>query len=417
MPMLARGYPMPSGGTRGPSGGGTFGTSTGKPTGPVWTPPRVPVPTPSNDNVRRVGKSAIPKIKIRGLVRGRFPIDLLLRGIAWYARQDGDYLPTDINTDGWTLECGSGQSGHLNRLGACPPGPQLQAAEDWDWGVVTISTTKTQVMNFFTNKGPPIDLGGTDYHWGDQTSRWSRTYSSPEQLATMPPAVIPPRPILPEVPVPQWMPAIDPEMIPIAQPTPIPQPIPHWYVPRHRPSPGHTPNRPARGPGPPPGSIPDDRFAVNPGKSFTWAYHPGRGRDQPKQIVRPGDWTPPRPPGKRTDEKKFALTINASNVGRVVGRIFGSATEVIDFIDSMYWSIPYEVKRANGIRRKSKYIGWDERAHIVWKLRDHIDWDKAFDNLMQNELEDRLIGTLGKGSGRLAKKTGSTHGFAIGPAL
>lgn len=414
MAMMARGYPTArSAGTA--RSGGTFGTSTGRPV--PWTPPRVPMPIPQNDNVRRVARSIIPSVSPRGLVRGRFPIDLLLRGIAWYSRQDGDYLPTDINTDGWTLECGSGQSGHLNRLGACPPGTQLMDEADWDWGVVTISTTKTQVMNFFTNKVGPVDLAGTDYYYGDQTSRWSRTYASDDELASLPPAVIPPRAVLPQETQPWWIPAWDPDQIPIGSPTPTPQPVPHRLVPGRPSIPGHTPNRPARGPGPRPRGIPDDRLAINPGKSFVWSYRPGAGRNQKPVTVTPGRWTPPRPPGNRKDEKKFALTINANNVGRVVGRVFGSATEVIDFIDAMYWSIPYEAKRAAGIRRKSKYIGWDERAKIIWKLRDHINWSKAFDNLMENELQDRLIGTLGKGSGRLARKTGSTHGFAIGPAL
>jgi len=408
MALTARGYPILSSGP-GSGGTGTFGTSTGAPR-PYRIPTGIPVPTPSNDNVRRIGRSVVPSV--RGFVRSRFPWLFVARQIAWYLRQSGELLPTDVNTDGWTLACGSGSSGHLNRLGACPPGPQLQAAADWDWGVVTVSTSKTQVMNFFTNKGPEIDLGGTPYHWGDQTSRWTRSYASDDELPLLIPGVIPARPIIPEIGIPPWYPHWDPNQVPIGQPTPTPAPIPYRYVPGRPAAPGHD-NRPNRGPGSTPRVIPDPSMAINPGPTFVARYVPGRGRNQPDVEKKRGRRTPPGPPRKRVHERKFALTVNRSNVGRVAGRIFGVGTEVIDWIDAFYDALPKRVKP----KIKAKYVGWDTRAKLVWKHRDELDWNKAWENLVLNEVEDRVIGKLAKGGKVLAQKTGRNAGFTIGPAL
>ena len=112
-------------------------------------------------------------------------------------------------------------------------------------------------------------------------------------------------------------------------------------------------------------------------------------------------------------ERKFALTVNRSNVGRVAGRIFGVGTEVIDWIDAFYDALPKRVKP----KIKAKYVGWDTRAKLVWKHRDELDWNKAWENLVLNEVEDRVIGKLAKGGKVLAQKTGRNAGFTIGPAL
>jgi len=413
MAMTARGYPTRSSGP-GSVGSGTFGSGTGAPR-PYRIPTGIPVPTPDNDNVRRIiGRSIVPTI--RGGVRQRLglPYQLIARGIEWYLRSDGDYLPTDVNTAGWTLACGSGASGHLNRLGACPPGVQLMAEADWDWGVVTIATTKTQVMNFFTNKTGPVDLAGTDYYYGTQTSRWSRTWSSDADLPLQVPGVIPARPFFPTAAPPMpWFPHWDPNTIPIAKPVPEPQPIPYPLVPKRPVIPDHSPNTPQRGPSVAPRTIPDPRFAVNPGPTFVWRYRPGAGRNQPPVLVQRPGFTPTSPPPKRVIEKKFALTINRSNVGYAVGRVFGVATEIIDFIDALYDALPKAVKP----KIRQKYVGWDTRAKLVWQHIDQMDWNKAFDNLVLNEGEDRLIGTLAKGGKKLAQKTGRNAGFTIGPAL
>ena len=79
----------------------------------------------------------------------------------------------------------------------------------------------------------------------------------------------------------------------------------------------------------------------------------------------------------------------------------------------MYEALPDRFKS----KRPARFVGWDDKARLLWKHADQIDFNKAFDNLVVNELEDRFIGTLGKGAAKLSAKTGRPVGLQTGPAL
>lgn len=211
------------------------------------------------------------------------------------------------------------------------------------------------------------------------------------------------------------MPALDPQGIPVGAPTPTPSPPPWWWTPRRDADPGHH-RRPARGPIPRRWEEPDPGFGRNPGPTFRW---PAVGATSPPGVLSkppvktPGTFTPPAPPGPGTKEKKLAIRLGGVKGGDTAGRVFGIATELIDFIEALYEAVP-EALRPKGPKR---FISWKKKLETVWKHVDDIDWNVAFDNLVKNELEDRLIGTLGKGGKRLAQKTGRNAGFTLGPAL
>lgn len=403
MPMLARGYPRPNGGGGLPSGG-TFGTGGGPSPLPIGIPTGLPMP--SNDNLPiRKGRSPIPKLRIRGLPGGNLPISTMLRLLEWWANQPGTLQPTDVNTDGWVLECGTGTGPSLNYIGGCPPGPQLIADTDWNVGVVRIGVTNTYVMNFYGPQGLQVDIAGVSHHWGTQISRWSRTIT-PTELPLTAPGVIPARPLWPGKAIP-WMPHIDPERIPIAQPVPDPVPIPYWFIPYRVASPGHS-NKPARGPLSPRWVTPDPRYARNPGPTFVWKFDPSAGpNQQPKVQVKPGKFVKTGPPGPGTKERKFVI----HNQGQVA-RVFSVATEVIDAIEALYEALPPELRK-----RPKRFVGWKGQAEAVYHHWDRINWNTAWENLVANEIEDRIVGKLGKGGKVLAQKTGRNAGFTLGPAL
>lgn len=103
----------------------------------------------------------------------------------------------------------------------------------------------------------------------------------------------------------------------------------------------------------------------------------------------------PAPPGKHIHEHKprpFRVT-------KVMYAMFQMATEVQDFNDSLYYSIP---KRIRGKRHRSP-------AARDWFLYTHINdvnVREAFKNYLNNEFKDRLYGGLGQLRRRAARKMG-----------
>ena len=187
-------------------------------------------------------------------------------------------------------------------------------------------------------------------------------------------------------------PALDPLALPIAQPAPRPRPIPRRLIPGRRPNPFRAPGeQPQRGPA----SVPHPArgLAVEVGKD-----------SRPQPIIRPR--ARPKP---HTKERKFMLALNPRSG---LGLLYNAASEGKDFVECFYEALPKELQ---------KLRGWDHTIpnmlRVVWDNFDKIDWEAAFQNLVENEIEDRLFGMLGKAVGKANRARGAPAGISFGPAL
>lgn len=83
-------------------------------------------------------------------------------------------------------------------------------------------------------------------------------------------------------------------------------------------------------------------------------------------------------------ERKRIVPIGAA--ASLASKIFHAATEGMDFVDSIFEALPKS--RQRGAERP------DQKLAAIWKYLDEINWWDAGANLVINQLEDRVIGTL-----------------------
>lgn len=138
----------------------------------------------------------------------------------------------------------------------------------------------------------------------------------------------------------------------------------------------------------------------------------------------------PKPPRNRTKEKKLFVK-NAS----MAGKIFGGATEFCDAVEALFDATGSSKQRVKdgmlkklpkGAQRDQKRptqnwtkAGCPQQAAYVYKNFDKIDWDKAIDNLIMNEIQDRVIGKSNKvaNTAYLHANPRASHGIGLGPVL
>lgn len=146
----------------------------------------------------------------------------------------------------------------------------------------------------------------------------------------------------------------------------------------------------------------------------------------PAPAPRPSAGARPRPPGRGTKEVKMTLTI-----GGLPGKLIGNAGETIDFIEALHDALPKDcqakAKRRTGIygygRPRKANPEWMastpyEKAIAIYNCINRIDVSQAIINLITNQVEDYLIGKVGKAAGKAARKQGTRPVSAqFGPAL
>lgn len=194
--------------------------------------------------------------------------------------------------------------------------------------------------------------------------------------------------------VPAVMPQLDPATKPIGKPAPQPETLPWAVLPYRQPNPWRDPvEQTERGPkpepalGPPVGEQPPPivRPPLNP-------EFPGG-----KVVVRPPSFViPNRPPRKGEKEKKLAISLPA---GHPVMQGIGAVTEGMDVIDAIYWAIPKKY------RPKGFTNPWD-KARAIYDNADNIDWEKALENILKNEIEDQIIGRSSKARNKAQRDAG-----------
>lgn len=111
--------------------------------------------------------------------------------------------------------------------------------------------------------------------------------------------------------------------------------------------------------------------------------------------VAPQPRTHPRRPGPGVREKKI-------KVAGLFDLLFGAVTESMDFIGALYKALPWCLRPVG-------FVSPAKQAEALWKNWEYINWREGMANLVENQIEDRVIGMVGQATGSLANRAGYTR--------
>lgn len=235
----------------------------------------------------------------------------------------------------------------------------------------------------------------------------------------------------PQLPV---IPALGIHPVPMSTPV-LPLPVPHFVVPS---LPSLSPEgHPIRFYAPP--ALPPLAPPLVPGTPpvIEVPLVPGA---QPNPV--PGPAHSFNPPRGRVKERKVRVTFLGLNV---VMRVVNGVSEIPDYVDALYSALPKRCKlrpkriqpgdpeygqryenrywvqsraaAGKSLLRTHRAPSTDEKLTAIYRCWDHIDVRKALIALVDNEIEDRAYGKLGKATGKASGKLGLTFGVESGPAI
>lgn len=244
--------------------------------------------------------------------------------------------------------------------------PEPFSREVWEWVIVwrenpelTARAWPAVRAHYEKHDKPPAPATPPE-HWPEP---WQNPAASPfPSNSPMPGAN----------PAPEFPPMIDPLSNPIKSPTPAPTPIPIPYglIPHVGPNPNRSPTeQPQRGNGPLPGQ------------------EPAPPRREPPE--RPGDrpkW--PKRPGAREKEKKLGAK------GTVALGLAMGVTEVNDIVTALWEALPPYIRRQYREGGKPAYPPIARMYKDVYKNWDVVDAEAAVENLLINQIEDMVIGSV-----------------------
>lgn len=122
-------------------------------------------------------------------------------------------------------------------------------------------------------------------------------------------------------------------------------------------------------------------------------------------------------------ERKWIASPAASSL---LGMVIGGVTEGLDAIYAVYDALPEACRRSNRPYAPRVYIRKNriikrpppqEALDRIYNCFEALDFQKAAQNLIVNELEDRAIGYVGRKVGQASRRAGSPFGYQVGPAL
>ena len=139
----------------------------------------------------------------------------------------------------------------------------------------------------------------------------------------------------------------------------------------------------------------------------------------------------PKPPEKGVKEKKGGLSATTTALWAVARRGLNVVTESADFIGVLHWnlgggndlnSFEREIDRKKMARKLFIERGYraptfQEKVQEIIDNIDTLDGEAAAYGLALNQVEDMLLGKLGKAVGRESAKQNRPVGFAAGPAI
>lgn len=263
---------------------------------------------------------------------------------------------------------------HLWKPGVTPePGP----------GPLEFATKWTQHLYWFNG----IVVGNHTYYlrekwWLDKPTDGQEAY--PPRLRAIPKQA------------PALAVAVDPFLMPVEGGLLEPEPIPYRLRPHRQPNPFRSPSE-------------QSHRGYDASEDFGGA--PDAEQALPFRVRQPA--------AKGTREAKIfvAMPIFAQI-------ITGAVTETGDFIDALHDALPkhaqyFAIYGNRFFRDKwkkdthARFIA--RKANLVWTYFDLIDWKKAGNNIVRNEIIDQTGGFVGRKAKRAAQKMRLTHGLQLGP--
>lgn len=199
-----------------------------------------------------------------------------------------------------------------------------------------------------------------------------------------------------------WLPSLNAMTLPLAAPAPTPRPIPYRVLPYVQPHPDQIDQSERVYP----------RLAVQP-RASDYVLSPAGGVSS-----RPASGHVFRRPPRGTKERKLKLYLSG-----VPARVIGVATEAMELVDPAYYALPkslrWEYRKQFWVsgRVLSRY----ERARIVYRHWDQVDFDKFMTEVVKNQAADYAAGAgsrkVRKANRIKYKWTGTSGGLELGPAM
>lgn len=107
-------------------------------------------------------------------------------------------------------------------------------------------------------------------------------------------------------------------------------------------------------------------------------------------------------PGRGNKEKKFIATVPLQHI---VARIANGVTETKDFIDAIHDALPkqYQARAPNRGRWVRSEAPPQAKAAAIYTHINKIDWKEAWKNVLENQVEDMVIGKSNKAVAKTRK--------------
>ena len=128
-----------------------------------------------------------------------------------------------------------------------------------------------------------------------------------------------------------------------------------------------------------------------------------------------------RRPGRRTKEKKIVITAKKG----LWYQFYNLNTEAKDLIEAFWEALPLKYRRLPdgyilppGVVRTNKKKPMPKPHEMLQDLYEnwqHLDGQKAVENIIKNEIGDRLTAAAGKASARASRRLDMSHGIQLGP--
>lgn len=196
-----------------------------------------------------------------------------------------------------------------------------------------------------------------------------------------------------------------------------PLPTPYWAIPYRVQSPNRaSAESTSRGPVKAEAVVASSLEVENIGAIVSYRPTTGLEVETIKNPVR-------KPPSRGEKERK---TISNLSQTSLIARLVNAVTESLDVVDAIWEAIPARKRPGMVITKRGKEVRkWNPPPQYklvhIYRHMDHVDWAQAAQNVLVNELEDRLYGGINRAiTGRAQpwyQKFQRPVGFQTGPAL
>lgn len=160
---------------------------------------------------------------------------------------------------------------------------------------------------------------------------------------------------------------------------------------------------------------PNTFLSVRSRKLYRTEYREGSNREPisrmrpyPRPNGRPAVASQPKEPPlpKKGNDKKHHVRIGG--IWAMTRGILNGVTEGLDLLESIWKALPKSVR--------NKYPKTPQgKAQAILNHSGQISWPDAIQNIIENQIEDKIFGSIGKKLGEAGRKRGNVFGYGTGP--